>query len=215
MGESAPLGLLETAELVGAYRWVEHSLFELTGSWARHASSPRLALHYDEVSMQHGWHAELWLSRLPVLDSFDREAATVPLGSALGEVFDLVTAGDSEPGETAAPVGDLARLCFLYRVVVPRLLVSTRRHLHACSVASDRPTARALRLVLRDHVESWLAGESLLEFTAGAAETASVLPALQEQLERPFLEAGPLVGLVPWPGKTQEHPDGGVPKGGE
>jgi hypothetical protein len=194
-----PLTLAQAAERFGAYRWAEQRLFELTGAWAAEATSPEARIHLDVVSGQHAWHAELWAARLPVLDGTDREALTRPAGPVLGPLLD----------EVARTSGTVARLAALYRVVVPRLLTTYGRHLRRAAPATDAPAVRALRLVRRDEVESWEAGEALLEHLVVGAGDAAAAAAVQARLEAGLVASWAGWGLLPWP---QEAP-GSAPSG--
>ena len=238
------LRLHESATLVGCYRWVEHRLFELTGSWAPEAATPAVQLHLDEVSIQHAWHADLFSDRLPVLDGVDPAALTVPCGPVAGPLLAAVAASaaavggaegdmdddaeddvndddvdddvedadddaDGDPdddtegaeddtgGDTGSVLADVARLTALYRVLVPRLLTSYDRHLGRAAPVTDAPLIRALRLVLRDELETWLAGESLVQELVVTPEAARVASETQARLESLTLEVPG--GIVAWP----------------
>lgn len=192
MGEPvrpAALTLFRTAELVGAYRWTERRLFELTGAWAVEADAPAVRLHLDRVSAEHAWHAELWAARLPVIDGVDPDALTRPLGPAVGPLMEAL----------AATAGTVGRLAGLYRVVLPRLLVTYHRHLERAVAVADGPVVRALRLVRRDEAESWAQGESLLEGALATPSDADAAAEVQRRLEATVVAAGAGEGLVPWP----------------
>lgn len=195
-----PLTLAQAAERFGAYRWAEQRLFELTGAWAAEATSPEARIHLDVVSGQHAWHAELWAARLPVLDGTDREALTRPAGPVLGPLLD----------EVARTHGTVPRLAALYRVVVPRLLTTYGRHLRRTAPVADAPAVRALRLVRRDEIESWEAGEALLEHLVVGAGDAAAAAAVQARLEAGLVASWAGCGLLPWP---EEGAPGGVPSG--
>lgn len=197
-----PLSLRDSAQLIGAYRWVEHTLFVLTGSWVQDADDHELRLHLDLVSGEHAWHAELWEDRLPVLDGFDQEALTKPMGPALEAVCAAMPAVLSTiAGEhPEVPLG-LLRLAGLYRFFVPRLIVTYDRHLRHAVPATDGPTIRILRMVLRDELESWQAGERLLEGVLRTTKDSRAASTAQARLEEMFVGAGGGLGLVPWPGK--------------
>jgi hypothetical protein len=185
--EKAALPIARTATLVGAYRWAEHRLFELTGAWAAEPSPPAVQVHLDEVSAQHAWHAELWADRLPVLDWFDPDRVTVPFGSA-GPLFDAL-------GDLAEPV---RRLAGLYRVVVPRLVAGYDHHLARTVPATDGPVIRTLRLVGRDEVDAWRAGEARLQALLTSPAEASAAADAQRELEAVVVANGGQVGLFPW-----------------
>lgn len=185
--EKAALPVVRTATLVGAYRWAEHRLFELTGAWAAEPSPPAVQVHLDEVSAQHAWHAELWADRLPVLDWFDPDSVTVPFGAA-GPLFDALA-------DLAEPV---RRLAGLYRVVVPRLVAGYDHHLARTVPATDGPVIRALRLVGRDEVDAWRAGEARLQALLTSPADASAAADAQRELEAVVVASGAQIGLFPW-----------------
>jgi hypothetical protein len=95
----------------------------------------------------------------------------------------------------------LERLGGLCRLVLPRLVTSYATHLEMASKASEAPTRRALRLVLRDETEAWVAGEALLERLLGSPEevegTGRAVIALESRLAG--TNVGP--GLIPWPAR--------------
>jgi hypothetical protein len=170
---------------------MEQRLFELSGAWAAEVTVPEVQIHLDQVSGQHAWHAELWMARLPVLDGTDPEALTRPAGPAVGPLFDALV--DSS--------GTVERLAGLYRVVLPRLLVTYDRHLLRAAPVADAPTVRALRLVRRDEIESWQEGEALLQRLLVGPGDAAAAAAVQQRLESSVVASAVGEGLVPWPGE--------------
>ncbi len=195
-GPAPALALSDAARILGGYRWMEQRVFELTGAWAADAADPRVQLHLDEVSIQHAWHAELFADRLPVLDGVDPDALSVPDGPVAGPLLGaLGHLGDS--AADADPLTDVRRLAGLYRVVLPRLLVTYDRHLGAAVPATDGPVIRVLRLVLRDESESWLAGESQLQALVVTPEAVAAAGQVQTELEALCIEAPQ--GLAAWP----------------
>lgn len=213
------LTLDECASRHGAYRWAEHRLFELTGSWASGPGTPAPArLHLFGASAQHAWHAQLWADRLPVLADVDPDALTRPIGPLLAPLLDALEP-PSRDGSTAPAGGDLAAFRFLaglYRVTLPRLLASYERHRGALAEVADGPSIRALGLVRRDGATELAAGHALLETLvrtapdpagAGAAVEATVL-ALEGLLGRAAPGEGADADLVPWAGAALERPHG-------
>ncbi|HVX20721.1 MAG TPA: hypothetical protein VHB02_05185 [Acidimicrobiales bacterium] len=198
-----PLTLEQSAALAGAYRWAEERLFRLAGAWAADPAPAAVQVHLDEVSGQHAWHAQLWADRLPVLDWFDQDAATAPLGPVAGPLLAALAALPADPA---------ARMAGLYRVVVPRLVVGYDRHLARTAAATDGPVVRALRLVRRDQVDAWRAGEALLQdLLAGAGDGAAavaVASAAARDLETVVADHGGSAGLFPWPGSVATPPTG-------
>jgi hypothetical protein len=186
-----PLG--RTAELVGAYRWVELALYRALGEWSVSIPLPEAQLVLAEQSARHAWHAELWADRLPVLDGVDPDALTAPPGPAAPVLAALVGAED------AALPGVLPRLAGLYRVVLPRLVVTYRDHLARTVPATDAPTARALRLVLADEEEDWRVGERLVQRLLSRPHDVEAVAAALERLEGVAVAAGLRAGLVTLP----------------
>jgi hypothetical protein len=188
-GPSA-LDLHQASGMLGAYCALERRLFELTGSASAEPEMPAEASVYlDSLSAEHAWHAELWADRLPVVSGIDAEALVV-LPEAAAVALEGVAAG--------AP---LARLAALFRVALPRLVASYARHESAASQVSERPTLRALRLVLRDEVEALVTGEALVQGLLGTPEAVEAAARTVANLETGLARAGVFPGLVPWPGQ--------------
>jgi hypothetical protein len=185
------LELGQAAELLGSYCFVERRLFELTGAWSVQVEPPGLAVHLDQVSQQHAWHAELWADRLPVLAGVDPASLIRPLGPAVGPVLDALAGA----GTT------VERLAGLYRCVLPRLLATYGRHLRWAVRATDAPVIRALRLVRTDELAAWQVGEAQLEALIDTTEAAGAAAATLGRLESTVVTAEAGLGLVPWPGQ--------------
>ena len=202
-----PLG--RTAGLVGEYRWIEASLFRLLGEWVSDMPVPGVQVHLDAQSMRHAWHAELWGDRLPVLAGVDPDGPTRPSAAtaALFAALEGVEPTPEGPGSTwpAADLGPLPRpgalprLAGLYRVVLPRLVTSYTRHLRVVAPVADGPLRRALRLVLRDEVEDWLAGERLVQRLVTRPHDVAAVYEFQQRLESVAVAAGAHSGLVELP----------------
>lgn len=197
-GFRAALPLRLAASLYGSYRWVEQQLFELTGAWAAEAWVPAVAVHLDQVSAEHGWHAELWRDRLPVIDGWDHGRLTRPLTPGLARLFEVLATAGGAPGSDGGATAE--RLGALHRVVLPRLLVTYRRHLRMTAEVADGPVIRVLRLVRSDELESWEAGEGLLEELATSTGGGATANGVQDRLETVLRESGTGSGLFRWPG---------------
>jgi hypothetical protein len=202
-----PLG--RTADLVGEYRWIETTLFTLLGTWVLDVPIAAVQVHLDAQSMRHAWHAELWGDRLPVLAGVDPDGLTrpSPATAALFDALDGVGPAAEGPGSTW-PVAEgegvvrpaaLPRLAGLYRVVLPRLVTTYTRHLRVVAPVADGPLRRALRLVLRDDVEDWLAGERLVQRLMTRPHDVAAVHGFLQHLESVAVAAGAHSGLVDLP----------------
>jgi hypothetical protein len=203
----ALLRLEASATLHGAYRWAERRLYELTGRWSGSPGMhPEVQVHLFEMSVRHAWHADLWAERLPVLAGVDTEALTRPWGPALEPLFGALagppsgTRPDPEGSqdEPEGPGEELRRLAGLYRVVLPRLLATYRRHLAVVPAVSHGPIARALSLVLRDEEDQLWAGEALIQGLLATSADVRRVTGTQVALESLVVGSGVGVGLVPW-----------------
>jgi hypothetical protein len=190
------LPLDDQAKVVGAYLWIERRLFEILGSWVISEPVPEARLMFDVYSQQHGWHAELWAERLPVLDRLDPASVTHPPSAEVDRLLVLLTGG--APGQEAAAGGTLLRLVGLARVVLPRLIAGYGLHLRRSAPVADGPVVRSLRLVIRDEIEAWEATETLVQTLVHRPHDIAVVTAHQQALEEVLAGTGP--GLVPWPG---------------
>lgn len=201
--------LQRTAELVGEYRWIESALYRLLGAWVADMPVAGVQVHLDAQSMRHAWHAELFADRLPVLAGSDPDVLTgpSPATAALLSALDGIEAPAEGPGSTwpsadevpAPRPGALPRLAGLYRVVLPRLVTSYTRHLAVVAPVADAPLQRALRLVLRDEVEDWLAGERLVQRLVTRPHDVDAVYGFQQRLESVAVAAGAHSGLVALP----------------
>ncbi len=184
----AGLDLHRAAGMLGAYCAIERQLFEATGSMAAEEGyPPEIQLYLDAMSKQHAWHAELWADRLPVTAAIDA-AALVVLPPPVADVFAALGGR-----------GPLERLVGLFRVLLPRLVVSYSRHATSTSPASDAPVARALHLVVRDETDELVGGESLVQRVLGTAEAVQAAGRTVVDLEARLAGAGIVPGIVPWP----------------
>jgi hypothetical protein len=199
-GQESPyvaLTLVESARLLGSYRWAELRLFEVLGSWVANETEPEARLFFDVQSRHHAWHAELWGERLPDVDSVvEPDLLTVAPDEGTDE---LMSSLGGVPGSEEGSGGTLVRLVGLARVVLPRLVCGYGYHLNRTVPVSDAPVIRALRLALRDDVEDWQAVELMVQSLIRRPHDVAVVTAHQQRLEALVVGSGP--GLVAWPGR--------------
>ena len=198
-----------TAALVGEYRWIEATLFATLGAWVTALPLAGVQELLDAQSMRHAWHAELFAERLPVRAGADPDGLTTPspATAALFAALDGIEVPEVGPGSSWPPAdragaprpGALPRRAGLYRVVVPRLVTTYTRHLRVTVPVADGPLRRALRLVLRDEVEDWLAGERLVQRLVQRPHDVAAVYEFQEHLESVAVAAGAHSGLVRLP----------------
>ncbi len=192
------LTLVESARLLGCYRWVEQRLFEVLGGWVVTETEPEARLLFDVQSRHHAWHAQLWEERIPEVEGVvDPDLLTVAPDEGVAEL--LSTLGGVQ-GSDEGGGGTLVRLVGLARVVSPRLACGYGYHLSRAVSVSDGPVIRALRLALRDEIEDWQAVELVVQSLIRRPHDVAVVTAHQQRLEALVVGSGP--GLVPWPGRN-------------
>lgn len=188
-----PLSLVESARMLGAYRWIEFRLFEVLGGWVATESDPDARLFFDAQSKQHAWHSELWAERIPVVDGLvDVDQVSVAPGPGVEHLLGTISgaAGPEHGG------GTLMRLVAMARVISPRLVSGYRSHLMNAREVTDAPVIRALRLVLTDESEAWQTAELMVQGLIRRPHDVEVVTAHQQRLEELVAGTGP--GLVEW-----------------
>ncbi|MCU1345517.1 MAG: hypothetical protein JWL70_1783 [Acidimicrobiia bacterium] len=163
-----PLSLLESAELLGRYAWIENRAFEVLGRWSVDEALPAARILFAAHSAHHAWRAELIVGRLPQLADKGPLDYVEAGGQALGDTFEEVLAVSETGG----------RMLAVYRALLPCLLSAYTRHAGRLSAVSDASTARMLRILGSDAAEDQAEGEKLLrivrpnERVLAQAETA-------------------------------------------
>lgn len=188
-----PLTLDQTAERIGNYVWLESRLFEILGGWVQMTPELHVKEFMAEQSHHHAWHMELWRDRLPHLRERDVEALIRPSNTTVEDV--LVQVGGSEDEETTINTTTettIERLARVYRVVVPWIIGTYSRHREQCSPAADRPVLRVLDLVLRDELEDWRRGETIIQTLIATGSSGEI----QERTEKIHSEIGKIEKLL-------------------
>jgi len=138
---SAPLTLLESADLLGRYRYVELALFTALGRRSTSCDDPELAAFLSGASLAHGWRAREVEARLPVSVGLPGVAACTRSPSP-----DV----DAAIARATAPGDDPAVLDALVGAVYPAMDAAYATRAAAASPAADPPILRLLARLRAD-----------------------------------------------------------------
>jgi hypothetical protein len=169
----------ELAELVGAYCWLEHRIFELTGAWASApataedpSAAGELRVWCAALSRRHGARAECWARRLPVRVGVDPHALVrAPAGPLAGALDALAAEPDGPTGAGA-----------LVETVLPCLQRVYEAHQATAAAASEGPVLEVLVRARRE-MAGEIRGGSALPGLSGGSKRGSRLRA---DIERAF-----------------------------
>jgi hypothetical protein len=181
-----PLTLLQSADLLGRYRYVELGLFAVLGRRGATAEQGAVATYLAGASRAHGFRAELVAARLPV--SVGLPGIEASTRSPSTHVDDLLWAVAEEPDDAAV----LAALC---AVIYPAMTAAYTAHLARCTPAADPPVARMLGRLLADLTEVARAGSEV----STASPTVRLAAAAADLLGRAGGAFGPLLDPPPTP----------------
>ena len=184
-------GIDDLAALVGAYCWLEHRLFELTGCWAteprdRDGSDAHLAecrVWCAASSRRHGALAGRWAEHLPVRAGVDPAA--------------LVTAPEGPLAPALEELGTnwaIGGFCLLVQSVLPWLDGVYAAHLDQASPVSEAPVVEVLVEARRAAAVETRGGQSLLQRLPGAVQPSRQL---LHTFERALGGAGVLPAVRP------------------
>jgi hypothetical protein len=187
-----PRTIGQLAELVGAFRFVEHSLFALCGKWAAESvgdgpSAAEATVFLATSARHHGDVAETWRGRLPVRAGVDQDALiTAP--AAVVETFERL----------GMAIDPLDRLRALLEVPMVRLLDTYGAVQASGNPASEAPVLAALGAVRREGLAELKSGQSICDRLVHETASAGQSKALVVELERAF---GRGIGIFPgeWP----------------
>ena len=127
------------ADRIATHRALDLLLFEVIGSWTID-SAAALRPHHAAWSHHHGWHAELWAGRYPVIPDRDVHMATATAATRLEPVRAALEAATT----------DTERIRLLAEDLLPQLATVLAAHRAEVVAELDAPTARVLDLVLDD-----------------------------------------------------------------
>ena len=135
-----PLSLLESADLLGRWRFVELAAFVALGRRAASCEVPSVATYLAGASLAHGWRARLVEERLPVSVGLPGIAECTRAPShEIGEALATAVAGD-----------DAEVLDALLGALYPAMSAGYAERLAVASPAADPPVARLLGRLLAD-----------------------------------------------------------------
>jgi hypothetical protein len=160
---STPLNLLDSAALLGGYRYVELSCFARLGARAPEAP-PALAGYLAGAARAHAYRAGLIEARLPV-------------SVGLPHAGELTVAPDADTDALLDAIftGSDARCCeVLGGALYPSMLAGYRAHLDRCSPFADPPVSRLLSRLVADLEAVAADGASVGEPARGPAVTQVV-----------------------------------------
>lgn len=134
------LTLLELADLLGRYRFVELGLFSIIGEAVVVDHDARRSVLFSQASHAHGYRAALIEQRLPVSVGLPGVVeSTRPPSDGHVEMLEELRALRSE-----VLIGHLARVWY------PAMADAYAAHLNRCGEASDGPIRRMLGRVICD-----------------------------------------------------------------
>lgn len=172
--------MLESADLLGRYRYVELAAFAAIGARVTSSTAPDVARYLAAASLAHGWRARTIEARLPVSIGLP---GTDALTRSPSPQIDAVLALVVEPGPDPAVVDGLVRGLY------PAMAAAYRERISVGSPVADGPVVRALARIVADLDTVTAEGLALLGNRKGDGRTERVFGALRES-GGPF---GPLV----------------------
>ena len=180
----------QLAGLVGAYCWVEHRIFELTGAWATGpsgagtAGEAELRVFWAAASRRHGALAGRWAERLPVRAGVDAAALVAAPAGPLRGAFGTLAA-EPDPG---------ARAHALVGAALPLLAAVYGAHLETASPVSEGPVMEVLVEARRESAAEVRGGTAVLGALVEVSEGAARLRA---EIERAFEGTGVFPAVRP------------------
>ena len=169
----------ELAALVGAYCWLEHRLFEVTGGWATsggedgaEATAAECRVWCAAASRRHGLLADRWRDRLPARAGVDAAALVTPPEGPLARALEEV-AGETPQAGVRLFVGS----------VLPWMGGVYSSQLGHATPVSEAPVMEVLVEARRTAIGEIRGGQSLLQRLPGG-ETPS--RHAREDVERAF-----------------------------
>ncbi len=179
--------LQESGRIIGQYRWLEIRAFEIVGGWVPGVAELEVKLAIATHAPHFAWHSAMWRDRLPALAGVDADDLTAPANPDVVAFIDAL-------GDDAGAERTIEKLVGVYRTLLPRLIACYSSHLDRASPVAEGPTIRSLRLVLRDELEDWREGETLIQSLLIDAASVRRAADHQARLETMLVRAGGITG---------------------
>jgi hypothetical protein len=181
----------DLAALVGAYCWLEHRLFELSGRWATrpgHRDGSGSALAECRVwcaasSRRHGVLAGRWAEHLPVRAGVDAAALVTAPAGPLAPALDELAGSET-----------IAGLGLLVQTVFPWVDGVYAAHLDRASPVNEAPVMEVLVEARHAAAGEIRGGRSLLQRLPGAGQPSRHV---RTEFERALAGAGILPAVRP------------------
>ncbi len=134
----------ELARLVGAYCWLEHRVFEVTGTWGARpvgrSGDAALVVWCAAASRRHADLARAWADRLPARAGVDRVALVAAPDPVLASALEAIEAFPDLEGGFGVLVGS----------VLPRVHRAYGAHLGTAAAVSEAPVMEVLARATRE-----------------------------------------------------------------
>lgn len=169
----------ETASHVGRMAAVSMRLHQILGTASMASEHPTATVMFDELSLEHAWHASLLTERLPRRAGVNRADLLVlgPIGPAMEVMAELASGGDTVGVASA------------YRsVMLPRLIESGGDIAASCSQAAERSLLRSLAFIGLDLEAATKRSGALVESLTGDRGSAAHAERVARDLEEVLLE---------------------------
>jgi len=158
-----PQTIQELARLLGRYRYVELTLFVITGRAVSRSEAAAVAVQLSTMSHAHAYRAELIERRLLVSDGLDRAPDSTKTPSAEHEIL-----FESLEGLTAEELIAMLGLAWY-----PAMLVAYRERLAICDQASEGPVRLMLSRVIFDLESTITSLSQVCDSSRFVSETAA------------------------------------------
>ncbi len=167
------VGLLEAAELMGGFSWLEREMFGVLGAWSATEGDPTDAVMLADHARRSIWHSQLWFDRIPELSNVDAESLVRVPSIAVADLM----------ADLGGLTGTVERLVGGYRVMCTHLLSTYDAFGESIDSVSAPSVHRWLAFITSDLVEQWKWGERRLRELLDSPESVTSALDIQRELE--------------------------------